>query len=106
VKSRWPTDASFFLIGNVGDCDFVVLVRLSRGRRYSTTAKQTQQPEDPEYYVLTADDAKSLIIDQEKGWTKIRWQKQNFEVHRRRWDLIMKFLRMPKNEKGSKGQIA
>jgi hypothetical protein len=58
VKSRWATDASFFLIRNVDDCDFVVLVRLNRGYRFSTAAKRALPPEEPEYYVLRADDAR------------------------------------------------
>jgi hypothetical protein len=50
VKSRWATDASFFPIRNVDECDLVVFVRLNRGRRYSAAAKRvTQQPEEPEY---------------------------------------------------------
>src|ERR1700729_2445994 len=66
VKSRWASDASFFLIRSVDECDLVVLVRLNRGRRYSAAAKRTtQQAEDPEYYILTADAARALLVDQE-----------------------------------------
>jgi hypothetical protein len=93
VKSRWATDASFFLIRNVDECDLVVLVRLNRGRRYSAASKTSpQQPGEPEYYILTADSARSLIVDQESGWGKIRWQKSKFEEHRQKWNRITKFL--------------
>ncbi len=61
VKSRWATTAPHFLIKNVDECDFVVLVRLNRGTPSWSTAKRALQPEDPEYYVLTAEEAKNRI---------------------------------------------
>jgi hypothetical protein len=95
VKSRWAINAPHFLIKDVDNCDFVVLVRLNRGHLYSTSAEPAEPLEDTEYYVLSANDARSLIIDRESGWPKIRWQKQKFEDHRRNWNRIKKFLEMP-----------
>ena len=89
VKSRWATDAGAFLIKNF-DCDFVVLVRLNRGYRYSGTAKRSLAQDEPEYYVLSVADARAVTTT--KGWGKIFWRKEAFEVHRRRWDIIRKFL--------------
>jgi hypothetical protein len=106
VKSRWAINALHFLVKDVDNCDFVVLVRLNRGYLYSASAKQAEPPEDPEYYVLSANNARSLIIDQERGWAKIRWQKQKFEDRRRRRDRIKKFLKMPETHKTSEGQTA
>ena len=98
VKSRWATDANQFLIKNVDDCDFVVLVRLNRGYRYSAAAKRELPSEDPEYYVLTVDDARSLIVDQTTGWAKIRFKKENFVPHRRKWNRVRRFLKMPEKQ--------
>jgi hypothetical protein len=89
VKSRWATDAGAFLIKNF-DCDFVVLVRLNRGYRYSGTAERSLAQDEPEYYVLSVADARAVTTT--KGWGKIFWRKEAFEVHRRRWDIIRKFL--------------
>jgi hypothetical protein len=54
------------------DCDFVVLVRLNRGYRFAAAEKMTLPPQDPEFYVLAADEAKTLVVDHETGWAKIR----------------------------------
>jgi hypothetical protein len=89
VKSRWATDANALLIKNI-DCDFVVLVRLNRGYDYSGINKRNLPGEDPEYYVLSAEDAKGLLAV--RAWGKILWVKEKFECHRRRWDLIQDFL--------------
>jgi hypothetical protein len=100
VKSRWATDAGAFLIKNF-DCDFVVLVRLNRGYRYSGAAKRSLARDDPEYYVLSVADARAVTTT--KGWGKIFWRKEEFEVHRRRWDLIRKFLEdSPKSVKAKR----
>src|SRR5437762_7551837 len=49
VKSRWATDANSFLIKRF-DCDFVVLVRLNRGYRFSGAKKRAlEQNADPEF---------------------------------------------------------
>jgi hypothetical protein len=96
VKSRWATDANAFLIKNF-DCDFVVLVRLNRGYRFSSTAKQGLAAEEPEYYILSVDDARALTAV--KGWSKIPWHKDRFECHRRRWSIIRDFLKTSKKRK-------
>jgi hypothetical protein len=98
VKIRWATDANQFLVKNVDDCDFAVLVRLNRGYRYSAAAKRELPSEDPEYYVLTADDARAIIVDQTTGWAKIRFKKENFILHRRKWDRVRRFLKMPEKQ--------
>jgi hypothetical protein len=89
VKSRWATDAGAFLI-NKFECDFVVLVRLNRGYRYSGATKRSLPSDDPEFYVLSAADAHAITTT--KGWGKIVWQKEAFEPYRRRWNLIRDFL--------------
>jgi hypothetical protein len=100
VKSRWATDANHFLIKTF-NCDFVVLVRLNRGHRY-TPAKLESLPEEPEYYVLTAREAKKRATDVETGWDKIRWQEKDFEPHRRKWNIIREFLQIPEKQKFAK----
>jgi hypothetical protein len=100
VKSRWATDANAFLIKEF-DCDFVVLVRLNRGYRYSAIAKRQLAPEEPEYYVLSADEAKALKAT--RGWGKIVWSKELFERHRRRWEIVHDFLKQP--EKYTKEEV-
>jgi hypothetical protein len=96
VKSRWATDATIFLIKKI-ECDFLVLVRLNRGYRFSSVAKRALAAEEPEYYILSADDAKALHAV--SSWSKIVWQKNKFERHRRRWDLIRDFLTQPGTRK-------
>ena len=98
VKSRWATDANQFLIKTI-DCDFVVLVKLNRGYRFSTVAKHALPPQEPEYYVLTAKDARSRVADRATGWDKIRWQKKDFEPLRRDWSSIREFLEIPRERK-------
>jgi hypothetical protein len=83
VKSRWATDANAFLLKDF-DCDFVVLVRLNRGYRFSGAAKRSLAQDDPEFYVLSAADARAVTTT--KGWGKIFWRKEAFESHRRRWE--------------------
>jgi hypothetical protein len=92
VKSRWATDANSFLIKAV-ESDFVVLVRLNRGYRYSSTSKRDREKEEPEFYVLNASEA--IARAQTKGWGKIVWRRDEFEQYRRRWDLIRDFLGAP-----------
>jgi hypothetical protein len=103
VKSRWATEANQFLIKTI-DCDFVVLVRLNRGYRFSTAAKRALPPQEPEYYVLTAKDAKNRVADRATGWDKIRWRKEDFEPHRRNWSIIREFLEFPKQRKLAKAK--
>ena len=69
VKSRWATDANHFLIKRF-DCDFVVLVRLNRGYRFSGTNKRAlEQKNDPEFYVLPVSHAEAKT--KKGGWGKI-----------------------------------
>lgn len=103
VKSRWATDANQFLIKTI-DCDFVVLVRLNRGYRFSAAAKRALPPQEPEYYVLTAKEAKHRVADRATGWDKIRWQEDDFEPHRRKWSIIREFLGIPKERKIAKAK--
>ncbi len=93
VKSRWATDANSFPIKNI-DCDFVVLVRLNRGYRFSSAAKKELPADDPEYYVLSVDDARSLKRVT-AGWSKIAYKKNEFEHYRNRWSIIRNFLKKP-----------
>jgi hypothetical protein len=102
VKSRWATTAPNFLIRDVEECDFVVLVRLNRGTPSWSTAKRVLVPTDPEYYVLTANEAKNLIASRGTGWDKIWWRKDDFEPHRRNWSIVRGFLRIPKPPKTAK----
>jgi hypothetical protein len=99
VKSRWATTAPHFLIKNVDECDFVVLVRLNRGTPSWSAAKRALLPEDPECYVLAANEAKNRITQPGTGWDKIWWRKDDFEPHRRNWSIVRKFLRIPKRPK-------
>lgn len=99
VKSRWATDANAFLVKKI-DCDFLVLVRLNRAYKYSSLAKRALAAEEPEYYVLSAEDARALITV--KGWSKIEWDKEKFKPHRRRWGIIRDFLENPRSQKRSK----
>jgi hypothetical protein len=91
------TDANHFLIKKF-DCDFVVLVRLNRGYRFSGAAKRAlDQKADPESYVLSAKDALSLA--KTGTWSKIVWRTEKFVGHRRRWDIIREFLGKPGRKK-------
>jgi hypothetical protein len=103
VKSRWATDANQFLIKTI-DCDFVVLVRLNRGYRFSAKAKRALLPKEPEYYVLTAEEAKRRVAVCATGWVKIRWQEDDFEPHRRQWRIIREFLEVPEEPKHPKAK--
>jgi hypothetical protein len=105
VKSRWATTAPHFLIKNVDECDFVVLVRLNRGTPNWSTAKRALLPEDPEYCVLAANEAKNRITQPGTGWGWIWWRKDDFEPHRRNWSIVRKFLRIPKRPKLPKAGI-
>jgi hypothetical protein len=96
VKSRWATDANSFPIKNF-DCDFVVLVRLNRGYRFSSAAKRKLPAEDPEYYVLSVDDARSLT-KVTASWSKIVYKKNEFEHYRGGWSIIRNFLEKAGNQ--------
>jgi hypothetical protein len=94
VKSRWATDANSFLIKKL-DCDFVALVRLNRGYRFSGEKKRAlEQKDDPEFYVLPAKDAQARTTTE--GWGKIIWRQSEFDCYRRDWNLIRNFLQQAK----------
>lgn len=85
VKSRWRTGAPGFLISNFA-CDFVVAVRLNRGKKDGTGKVL-----DPEYFVFPVDIVKAARRD--KGWRKVFFSKiPDCENYRERWDLIADFL--------------
>jgi hypothetical protein len=88
AKSRWASGAPHFLIDNVEECDFVVLVRLNRGVGKSSSKQHDMSRKDPEFYVLSAD------ADRSSGWSKIRWREADFEIYRRRWAPIRQHLGM------------
>jgi hypothetical protein len=44
---------------------------------------------------LAADEAKTLVVDHETVWAKIRWLEQRFEPYRRKWSSIRDFLKIP-----------
>jgi hypothetical protein len=89
VKSRCATDANSFPIKNF-DCDFVVLVRLNRGYRFSSAAKRKLPAEDPEFYVFSVEEAKARRTVA-AGWSKIVYRENEFEPHRGRWSIIRDF---------------
>jgi len=103
VKSRWATTAPHFLVKNADECDFVVLVRLNRGApSWAPERERELKAEEPDYYVLTSEDARNLIAQPGTGWAKIRWRKEEFAPHRRNWSIVRKFLRIPKGPKPPK----
>ena len=83
VKSRWRTGASFFLIKNF-DCDFVVAVRLNRGRKGGGG-----QVLPPEFFVLPVKIAKKL--HRPGLWSKIVF-KEIPDKYQGNWSLVSEFL--------------
>jgi hypothetical protein len=91
VKSRWATDAGHFLIKRF-ECDFVVLVRLNRGYRFSHRRKRAlEQNDEPEFYVLPKKHAQARA--KTGAWGKIIWRKGEFDRYRNDWNLIRSFLK-------------
>jgi hypothetical protein len=88
VKSRWATDAPHWLVKHLDRCDFVVLVGLNRGTR----GKRALEAGEPEYYVLKAGQARSLIVDEERGWAKIRRREDDLAPYQRNWRVIQEQL--------------
>lgn len=85
VKSRWRTGAPGFLIKNF-DCDFVVVVKLNRGKKDGTGTVR-----DPEYFVLPTSVVKAAPRTEE--WGRVNFNKiPEFDTYRDRWDLIADFL--------------
>ena len=88
VKSRWETGADGFIIKNF-DCDFVVVVKLNRGKKGGTV-----EGRDPEYFVFPV----ALIreIPRDDKWGKVNFKKiPDVESYQDRWDLIRDFLAAP-----------
>ena len=87
VKSRWETGAREFIIRNF-DCDFVVFVRLNRGKKTGTGEVHL-----PEYFVFPVVVVKDIPTDK-LGQLRIN-RITNLENYRDRWDLIEDFLNVP-----------
>ena len=84
IKSRWETGAREFIIRNF-DCDFVVFVRLNRGKKAGTG-----EVHPPEYFVFPVVVVKDIPTDK-LGQLRIN-RIANLENYRDRWDLIEDFL--------------
>ena len=85
VKSRWRTGAPFFLIENL-DCEFVVVVRLNRGKKGGGGRVLP-----PEYFVLPVEIVKSVY--QPGTWSKVVFRHiADLEKYRENWSLIAEFL--------------
>ena len=88
VKSRWATGAREFIIRNF-DCDFVVFVRLNRGKKDGSG-----EVHPPEYFVIPVAAVKEIPTDK-LGQLRINRIK-NLDNYRDRWDLIGDFLNNPR----------
>lgn len=87
VKSRWATGAREFIIRSF-DCDFVVFVRLNRGKNDGTG-----EVRPPEYFVFPVTVIKDIPTDK---LGQLRIDKiEDFESYRDRWNLIGDFLNVP-----------
>jgi len=85
VKSRWRTESPGFLIKNF-DCDFVVVVKLNRGKKDGTGTVR-----NPEYFVLPTSVVEGA--PRTEKWGRVNFNKiPEFESYRDRWDLIADFL--------------
>lgn len=85
VKSRWKTGAPGFLINNF-ECDFVVVVKLNRGRKDGTG-----EVKDPEFLVFPAGDLER--VPRTEGWGRMEFSRiPNLGTYRNRWDMIADFL--------------
>lgn len=85
VKSRWRTGAPFFLIKNF-DCEFVVAVRLNRGKKGGGGRVLP-----PEYLVLPVEIVKS--VHRPGTWCKVVFRDiEKIEQYQENWSLIAEFL--------------
>jgi hypothetical protein len=83
VKSRWRTGAPFFLIKNL-DCEFVVAVRLNRGKKGGGGRVLP-----PEFFVLPVEVVKSVY--RPGPWSKVFFR--GIEAYKeKKWSLIAEFL--------------
>ena len=87
IKSRWAADAPHFLISKI-ECEFVVLVKLNRGGRSSNVATAAPHNQEPEYFVMTASEARHLLDDKDTGWGKIRLRRPELVDYRNRWEVV------------------
>jgi hypothetical protein len=87
VKSRWKTNAPFFLIKKF-QCDFVVAVRLNRGKKVGGGG----QMRPPEFFVLPVDVVKS--VRRPGPWSKVVFKDIAGldEKYKGNWSLIANFL--------------
>jgi hypothetical protein len=86
VKSRWRTGAPFFLIKSF-DCEFVVAVRLNRGKKDDGGGHE----HPPEFFVLPIGTASNLVRDRRTTWSKIVFRDID-KKYNDDWSLIAKFL--------------
>jgi hypothetical protein len=85
VKSRWRTGAPFFLIKNF-DCEFVVAVRLNRGRKGGGGHVRA-----PEHFVLPVEIVKS--VHRPGTWCKVVFRDiADLDKYQENWSLIAEFL--------------
>ena len=88
VKSRWRTGAPGFLI-KIFDCDFVVVVKLNRGKKDGTG-----EVRDPEYFVFPV--AVIREIPRSDKWGRVNFRQiPDVDSYQDRWDLIRDFLVAP-----------
>ena len=86
VKSRWRTGAPGFLISNL-DCEFVVVVRLNRGRKDGGGVVLP-----PEFFIFPIDVIRS--VHQPGDWSKVMFKDlEDLEQYRDNWALIEKYLK-------------
>jgi len=85
VKSRWRTGAPFFLIKSF-DCEFVVAVRLNRGKKGGGGEVRS-----PDFFVLPVKIANKLVRDRGTTWSKVVFRDID-EKYKDDWSLIAKFL--------------
>jgi hypothetical protein len=85
VKSRWRTGAPGFLLKNL-DCDFVVVVKLNRGKKGGGGEVLA-----PEFFVFPA----SVLagVPRTEKWGKVIFRNiPDMEKYREKWALIRDFL--------------
>ncbi|MBU4273034.1 MAG: hypothetical protein KKE86_05540 [Planctomycetes bacterium] len=88
VKSRWRTGAPHFLIKNFDDCDFVVAVRLNRGKK---GGGGSMLPQSPEFFVLPVEIVKK--VRRQGPWSKVVFRDiEDLEKYKDNWSLIAEFL--------------
>jgi hypothetical protein len=83
VKSRWRSGDPFFLIKKF-NCDFVVAVRLNRGKKGGGVPAS-----EPEYFVLPVQVVES--IHRPGPWSKVVFKDIDVK-YRDNWSLIEDFL--------------